>query len=640
MRMYLSLFLFVGLTLTALGTPPPDRPNILWLTFEDTSAYQFGCYGNAQVRTPTIDALATQGIRFDRASSVAPHCSPARSTIISGCFATTWGTDLHRAQFPVPDARFYFPALLREAGYFTANNSKTDYNAAGLRQVINRVWDAQGDNASYLNKTRKTNQPFFAVFNANLTHMGRIRSHHLEGRRDFAAAGLNPAELKLPPYVPDTPETRSDYAFHLEGCQDVDRWVKAHLDALEKHGLHNDTIVFVYSDHGGCLPRGKGYAYETGLRPVFIISIPERWRHLSAVPSGQPSSRLVGFEDLAPTILTLAGIKPPTHFHGVNILGPTAKPFQFGFRSNHGGNFDPIRTASNGRFKYIRNYIPHRPLGLWQDYQWGCPGHLAWYQQAAAGKLPPPWASFLEPKPFEELYDLNTDPWEMHNLAGRPEFVAPLTELREALNAHLTRTRDLGFFPPSARRPQRNQPLIEYVAGQDYPLGDLQTLAHQAAQGSLIHAAFFLRELKNPRPEFRFWAAAGLATLARAQSKNLTNTIPALRAALSDANPHVAAEIACALTYLGDTETAARWFLSTVPRESGESNSAASAFETVVPLLIGHRELLAPLHSHHPAEPAFLRAGWKSFDDYSARPQRRSAGLSVNQDLRPLHPLP
>ncbi len=316
------------------------RPNVLWLVIEDTSAYEFGCYGNPAAKTPVIDALAGRGVQFTRAWAAGPQCSPSRASIITGSFGTAYGMDWHRRRVETPDDIF-FPRLLREAGYYCTNNSKTDYNAAVDPK---RFWDENGPQASYNSPRRKPGQPFFAVFNCSATHMSRIRSFDLEGRRDFAAEGLDPAKLPLPPHVPDLPEIRSDYASHLEGVQDIDGWVDIFLRDLKAKGLDEDTIVFFYSDHGGRLPRGKGFVYQTGLRAPLIAYVPPKFRHLCRFAPGAKSDRLVELMDLGPTVLSLAGLKPPERMHGRAFLGrheAPARALQFGFRRQPGG---PLRA--------------------------------------------------------------------------------------------------------------------------------------------------------------------------------------------------------------------------------------------------------------------------------------------------------
>ena len=182
-----------------------ERPNILWLTFEDTSAYEFGCYGNKDVHTPNADSLAARGIQFMNAWSVAPQSSAARSSLITGCYSSTYGMDVHPVPYDTP-ANIFFPQWLREAGYYCTNNSKTHYNSTTDNKSC---WDECTREASYNSPKRGKDQPFFAVYNTVTSHMGRIRTFHTDGRRDYTQEGIYPELLTLPAYVPDLPEVRS-----------------------------------------------------------------------------------------------------------------------------------------------------------------------------------------------------------------------------------------------------------------------------------------------------------------------------------------------------------------------------------------------------------------------------------------------
>lgn len=264
-------------------TKKTKRPNILWLTFEDTSAYEFGCYGNGDVHTPNADSLAARGIQFMNAWSVAPQSSAARSSLITGCYSSTYGMDIHPVPYDTP-ADIFFPQRLREAGYYCTNNSKTHYNSTTDNKSC---WDECNNKASYNSTKRGKDQPFFAVYNTVTSHMGRIRTFHTDGRRDYTQEGIFPQQLTLPSYVPDLPEVRSDYAGHLEAVQDVDTWLGIFLKDLETRGLEDNTIIFFFSDHGGCVARGKGYLYESGLKVPMIAYFPPKWRHLANGAKGK-----------------------------------------------------------------------------------------------------------------------------------------------------------------------------------------------------------------------------------------------------------------------------------------------------------------------------------------------------------------
>ena len=528
-----------------------DSPNILWLVIEDTSSYQFGCYGSKDARTPVIDALAERGIQFMNAWSTAPQCSPARSTIISGSYATTYGTEYHRRRRAVPQEQYFFPPLLRQAGYYCTNNSKTDYNA-GSGDV--RVWDENNNNASYNSSARKPNQPFFSVFNSNATHMGRVISITTQGRRDFAQEGLDPATMDLPPHVPDLPEVRSDYAFHQEGVNDIDTWVGFFLEDLKEKGLDEDTIIFFYSDHGGCLPRGKGFLFETGLKVPMIVYVPPKWRHLCSLPHGQKSPRLVGFVDLAPTILSLAGIAPPDYMQGQAFMGKHEAPrrtLQFGLRANQDDHYDPWRAVTDGRYTYIRCYTPYKPMAVRNFYQWKMPANLAWDAYVLSGECTrPEWSMTHKPKPIEMLFDTDADPHCIHNLAKDSTHLERLIGLRKSLSEHIRQTHDLGFFIPSVR--EKGQPLYTWVRQTEYNLERLLDAAEMACAPGTDDVACLLELLGCNEAEVRFWAASGFATLG---CRNLLSACPEeVIAAIEDADPYVAATAAEAACYLGRTD--------------------------------------------------------------------------------------
>lgn len=423
-----------------------ERPNILWLTFEDTSAYEFGCYGNKGVHTPNADSLAARGIQFMNAWSVAPQSSAARSSLITGCYSSTYGMDIHPVPYDTP-ADIFFPQRLREAGYYCTNNSKTHYNSTTDNKSC---WDECNNKASYNSPKRRKDQPFFAVFNTVTSHMGRIRTFHTDGRRDYTQEGIYPALLSLPSYVPDLPEVRSDYAGHLEAVQDVDTWLGFFMKDLKEKGLDENTIIFFFSDHGGCIPRGKGYLYESGLRVPLIVYFPPKWQHLANNATGKEYS-LVNFTDLGPTVLSLSDIKPPKHMQGRALYGKFAsrekRTMQFALAANQLHHFMPVRAVTDGHFKYIRSYIPYRQFALRNYYQWGMPSNKAWDKLVLGGhNTNPDWKQTFEAHPAEMLFDLEKDPDELHDLSTSPEYVETLFKMRQALSEHIRTTGDLGFF--------------------------------------------------------------------------------------------------------------------------------------------------------------------------------------------------
>lgn len=630
----------VWISLGAVVAVSAAQPNILWLTIEDTSAYEFGCYGNPDVRTPQVDALAEKGIQFMKAWSTAPHCSPARSTLITGCYATTYGMDNHRRRWDTPSGIFY-PELMRKAGYFCTNNSKTDYNTTRNHKAM---WDACGKTASYNSPKRKKDQPFFAVFNANITHMSRLTSVTLEGRRDFAKEGLDPAELTLPPHVPDLEAVRSDYAFHLEGVQDVDRWVGLHLAELEKRGLADDTIIFFYSDHGGCLPRGKGFPFESGLQVPLIVHLPEKYRGLADVPPGTRTDRLVGFVDFAPTLLSLAGIQAPDAMQGKAFMGQyetSPRTLQFAFRTNQERHYDPCRAVTDGRWKYIRSYLPNKPFGLRNDFQWQMPSNLAWDAYALQRRTPeaernPAWLQPYEAKPAEMLFDLAADPFELNNLAGDRAHFQTLEKMRAALSEHIRSSVDLGFFPPSAKAARRTA-LYDWVRDSGYDHEALCAIAERASMPGPGDEAFFIQSLESPFPEIRFWAVQGLGRLGVCPD--------ALKKAVADPDESVSAAAAGACVLGGFADLGMPVLLQGLKTRSGaEKDPFYSELETLSlhPAAAGVLEKFAQEIEQaggYPAKSLAVNLGSQPVSSlYGSAAVKK--GIQTNKNRRPLEPLP
>lgn len=505
----------VIISFSSISIADQDRPNILWLTVEDISPELFGCYGNPYVSTPNIDHLAEKGVRYTNAYSNAPYCSPARATIISGAYATTYGTDIHRSPVVVPEEQYFFPRHLRESGYFCTNRVKRDYNTTKATDawIDQNVWNYNDRRATYNNPERGPVQPFFAVFNNTVTHMTRVITLGTEGRPSHR---IDPESVTLPPHVPDLPEIRSDYAVHLEGAEDVDKWVGLFLKDLKEAGVADDTIIFFFSDHGGCLPRGKGYPYESGLRVPFIVYAPPKWQHLLRDKPGSVSDRPIAFVDLAPTVLSLAGLDAQAYHQGIAFLGDNAgeaRAYNFGFRTNRGTHYDPARTISDGRFKYIRNFTPGKPDSLRQFYQWQMPAQLAWDRHHLSDDLPESFNYLFKPKPAEMLFDLESDPWERNNLAENPDYAEKLQELRNELLIHLHQTDDLGFFPKSIKHQLNRKGIWEWVQVSGYPLDELIDTAWIASKGNSENLNRFVDLIQNERPEMRFWGVTGINLL-------------------------------------------------------------------------------------------------------------------------------
>lgn len=607
----------------------PEKPNFLWVTFEDASPYGFSCYGNKTFLTPTVDSLSKKGTLFTNAYSTAPHCSPSRSTLITGSFATTYGMDIHREKYETPGNIFY-PTVLRANGYYCTNNKKTDYNTLTDDQPL---WDESGANAGYNSDKRGKNQPFFAVFNATASHMSRVRTVTTEGRGRYRGMGISPDKLILPKYVPDLPEVRSDYAVHLESYIEIDEWLKTILEDLRQRHLDENTIIFFFSDHGGCLPRGKGYPYESGLKVPLIVYMPPKWQKKFHVKEGSINNNLVGFEDFAPTVFELAGIKIPDFMQGRPFLGSRStekKAYQFCFRSNQENyHYDPCRTASDGRYKYIRNYHPYKPFALRNLYQSGMPSNIAWDEYVLSGKCTnPDWLRQFQAKEPEMLFDLQNDPDELHNLAGNAEHATKLRELRGAVAAHIRESQDLGFFYRDIRK-EKPGGLYQWVRNNRFPLSEMYTAAEKASMPALRDTSYFTSLLKSNHPELRYWGAVGYVTLA---SKNDLKTIPeALRQAMADHSAPVAITAAEGIFRVSKDDQALAFLFN---KFSENDNFAYSALENLTLLPEYKPQLLAYTHK---LEKLLAGTGQNGHDRMSVHLKIRS--LLVNLGVLPVRQL-
>ncbi|MEM1248631.1 MAG: sulfatase [Acidobacteriota bacterium] len=496
---------FCALAFFAAPLLGATKPNILWLSSEDNGPH-LGAYGDDFATTPHLDALAKKGMIYSRAWSNAPVCAPARTAVISGLYPTSTGSQHMRSRTRLPEGFRFFPQLLREAGYYASNNAKEDYNL----EKPGAVWDESSRQAHW--RGRAAGQPFFSVFNFVQSHESLIRRRPHEARHD-------PDLVPLPPYHPDTPEVRQDWAQYYDQMTVVDAEIGQVLDELEKDGLAETTIVFYWGDHGVGLPRGKRTALNTGLHVPLIVSIPPAFESL-APPGwerGGVNDRLVGFVDFAPTVLRLAGIEPPAELQGRAFLGPSPlepKPFLLGFRGRMDERVDLVRTLTDGRYVYSRSYLPDRPHGQHVWYQFQTPTTRVWYERWRAGELPESQSSFwLSPRPVEELYDLEKDPHEVRNLARSADHAAVLSRLRTQLRRALEATRDTGFLPEAElRRRTADRTPHELLADPDFPLAELLDAAELASAGVRVPDDAVLDLLRSEEPGLRYWGARASLT--------------------------------------------------------------------------------------------------------------------------------
>lgn len=617
MRHFAALLILLVSVIAAGAARAADRPNILWLTSEDNGPH-YGCFGDKYATTPNIDALAAKGIRFNHAWSNAPVCAPARTCLISGRWAPANGAEHMRSEVPMPQGHKMYPQLLREAGYYCTNKSKEDYNLTkpgGKKNDL--VWDESSGKAHWQN--RAPGQPFFAIFNDTVTHESQIR-------RKPHTLIHDPAKAPLPPFHPDTPEVRHDWAQYYDNITTMDTSFGKALAELDAAGLTEDTIIMHYGDHGPGMPRFKRWPYNGGLQVGLIMYFPKKWQHLApkGYAAGAASDELVCFIDLSATLLSLAGVQPPDYFQGRAICGEFAKPapaFIHGFRGRMDERYDLVRSTTDGRYVYVRQYMPHLPYGQYLNYMFQQATTRVWKDLFDQGKLTELQSRFWKTKPAEELYDLQSDPWETNNLAGSKDHAAIKDRLAKGQREWLIKTRDLGFIPEAERlaTAKSGSPTDAFATDTAYPIQEVLAAADLASRTDA--SADLETLLAHASPIVRYWAVMG--HLIRGE-KAIRAHAPKLEPMLADPSPSVrivaaecllsVAEAATVLeratrTLLASADPTQRPYVETLEALNvldrqqarlGPSKSAISALPTKAPPTVPTRlkEYISRLHEH------------------------------------------
>lgn len=523
------------------------QPNIVWIVSED-HGIEMGCYGDRFATTPNVDRLAARGMIYRFAWSCAPVCAPARSTLIAGLYAPSSGAEHMRSLVPFPAGKKIYPQLMRDAGYYCVNNAKEDYNL----DKPGSVWNESSRKAHWTN--RPAGMPFLAVFNSEKSHESKIRSRPHTPVHD-------PAGVRLPAYHPDTPEVRRDWAQYYDVVSEADADAGKRLAEIERAGLTEDTIVFYYGDHGSGMPRSKRWPYNSGLRVPLVVFIPEKFKHLRPADYrvGGVSDRLVSFVDFAPTLVSLAGVKPPGWMQGHAFLGKyISRPpaYLYGFRGRMDERLDLVRSITDGRFVYVRNYLPHLPYGQYLDYMWKTPTTVVWEKLHLEGKLSPVQDAFWNRKPPEELYDLQSDPDEIHNLASSAAHRKIRDRLHKALQKQALEIRDVGFIPEGERfaRAHGDAP---YDLGHDnrrYPMKRILAAAETSSMLEMSALPTLRKNLHDPDAVVRYWAVLGILMRGRDAVAEIGNELTSL---LKDSSPDVRIAAAEAVARYGSKEEAA-----------------------------------------------------------------------------------
>ena len=486
-----------------------ERPNIVWIVSEDNSIHYLRHFFEEGAKAPNIEALAAHGLTFDHAFSNAPVCSVARTTLMTSCYAPRIGTQYHRRyrMMETPGVRM-FPYYLRAEGYYTTNNSKKDYNAVEGEGV----WDESSRKASWRNRPEEST-PFFHMESHGQSHESSL--HFSREHFETNETEHDPARVKLAPYHPNTPMFRYTHARYLDRMQVIDGIVGQTVAKLKEDGLLEDTFIFYFGDHGGVLPRSKGYIYESGLHVPLVVRVPDSFRHLVDAEHGTRVKGFVSFVDFGPTVHQLVGVnRRPESIDGRPFLGAgitssevNGRDEAFGYADRFDEKYDMIRSLRKGRFQYIRNYQSWLPDGLNNNYRYKNLAYAEWRDLFESEELEGTPKQFFESKPVEMLFDCEADPHQVVNLAGDPAHAETLAGLRARLRTIVKEMPDTSFYPESYYLGRIVQEGARLGKGEK---GDIEELVDTADLALLplsearpkIKAA-----LKSPNSMVRYWGA-------------------------------------------------------------------------------------------------------------------------------------
>ncbi|ANH83578.1 sulfatase [Niabella ginsenosidivorans] len=563
MKKYLRsilLFCFSCCTLTAWCQ---QKPNVLWVTIEDTSPEFIGCYGNKAAHTPNIDQLAKEGVRFTNAFSTGTVCSPSRTAIITGVKTYCTGTGHHRSAFPVPEFMKGFPYYLQQAGYYTTNSAKTDYNVSNESAYTKEAWNESNVKTGWWN--RKPGQPFFAVFNFNASHQSNTMTNPYDRYEKAILSHLDKDEIvadnafEMPPFYHDTPEMRKEMARVYNSLSLTDKRIGELLARLKADGLMDSTIIVFYGDHGEGIPRGKTNGIRFGFRVPFVIWFPKMYQHLSPWGTGVVSSELIDFTDLAPTMLSLAGGQIPGYMTGRAFMGHQrqAPPKYLNLSSDRSDNGpDLVRAVTDGHYFYARNFMPFVPELRYIRYM-----EIGRIKQLIRsdyekGNLNPLQKSLLEPRPAEFLFDLKNDPWETNNLSGSEKSRGRLMQMRASMEKELLKSKDVLLLPEGEL-----DTLSKFTTPYEYRLNgklyDLQQIYRAASLSGFRSKKVLTQQLallNSTNKIVRYWAVTGLRAQKPQELRPYTGKLSPL---LADAYPPVAIT-AAAILYELDQDPGAK----------------------------------------------------------------------------------
>lgn len=423
-------------------------PNILWIYVEDQSPY-FGCYGNTvnAGHTPHVDSMAAAGVLFERCYVPAPVCSPCRSAIITGAMQTTLGVHNHRssrhpsAQILLPQGVTPLPQMLRDAGYFTFNQGKEDYN---FSFEMGDLYSNNGRGAHPW-RGRDDGQPFFGQIQLS----GGKHWYAMRNGRRAPSSPADRSQVEVPAYFPDLPVLHEHFAIHHDTARITDDEVGTILARLDEDGLLENTVVFFFTDHGmNNSMRAKQFCYEEGVHVPLVVM----WKgHEDRVAVGERRDELVSGLDITATTCALAGLDQPAWYEGRDLFADdhTPRSFVVSARDRCDYTIDRTRTVRTDRYRYIRHFLTDRAM-LQPQYRDGHDYFEVLREAYEAGTAPEPTRMmFAVPRVAEELYDMEADPLQLVNLAADPAHAGVLDEHRAILARWMEETDDQGQYPES-----------------------------------------------------------------------------------------------------------------------------------------------------------------------------------------------
>ncbi|MCP4263673.1 MAG: sulfatase [Planctomycetes bacterium] len=440
-----------------------EHPNILWIVGENLKL-DLGCYGAKNVHTPNLDALAADGIRYTHAFSTSPVCAPSRSAFFVGMYQTTSDTHNMRSHrnddYRLPEGVRPITHRLKDVGYFTANIKTMSGQVVGSGKLdLNFVNEGKlydGDKWEDL----KTHQPFFAQLNTleaeyDIYDRQTWRQPRVEWKGEHTHEQIaTPENVTPPPYYPDHPIVRKEWARYLNSISGMDKTIGKILRQLKADGLADNTIVIFFGDNGRIEPRGIHWCYDTGLHVPLIVHIPKNLTWPANYKSGTVSDEVISLIDITPTTLSFAGIERPKGMDGRIFLGDRLTPerqYAFSARDRIDETVNRIRSVRGKRYHYLRNYYPDRHFTSLNRYKEKCfPIKPLMRKLMSEGKLTGPPAELMSPTVApEQLFDTINDPHEIHNLLDSklPEHREALIRMRAALSVWMVETQDQGIFP-------------------------------------------------------------------------------------------------------------------------------------------------------------------------------------------------